>query len=221
MVLEWSDFSFLLIGSLDEKESENRKCSKLVKNHPINQFWHEKSIGNGFRMIRRLYLDHRFPWWKRVRKSKMFQIGRKSYYKPMKTWEIDWKWFENDQTSLRWSSVPLMKKSPKIVIKILPPGQRRVHVASFSIKLCVRKSDNPAIKPSPSGQNPAVETTPQGVETPLYLVLGRWKGLGRGLVHSCLMAKIPMRKENVENAILSYIVILCIKMIVFERQLEC
>ena len=63
MVLEWSDFSFLLIGSLDEKESENRKCSKLVKNHPINQFWHEKSTWNGFRMIRLLFLAHRFPWW--------------------------------------------------------------------------------------------------------------------------------------------------------------
>ena len=159
MVLEWSDFSFLLIGSFDEKESENHKCSKLVKYCPINQFWHEESIGNGFRMIRLLFLAHRFPWlinsenrkcsklvknnpinqfrhaksigncfrmirllflahrfpwWKRLRKSKMFQIGQKSSYKPIWTWEIDWKWFQNDPTFLSWSSAPLMKKSPKI-----------------------------------------------------------------------------------------------------------
>ena len=93
MVSELSDFSLLIIGSLDEKESENRKCSKLVENHSINQFRHEKSIGNNFRIIRLLYLDHRFPWWKRVRKSKMLQIGLKSSYKQILTWEIDWKWF--------------------------------------------------------------------------------------------------------------------------------
>ena len=29
---------FLIIGSLDEKEFENRKCPKLVENHPINQY---------------------------------------------------------------------------------------------------------------------------------------------------------------------------------------
>ena len=46
-----------------------------------NQFWHEESIGNGFRMIRLVFLDHRFPWWKRIRKSKIFQIGWKSTYK--------------------------------------------------------------------------------------------------------------------------------------------
>ena len=71
MVWEWSDFSLLIIGSLDEKESENRECSKLVENHPINQFWHEKLIGNGFRMIRLFFVDHRLPWWIRVRKSKI------------------------------------------------------------------------------------------------------------------------------------------------------
>ena len=52
---------FLMIGSVDEKESENWKYSKLVENHPIYQFWHEESIGNGFRMIRFLFLDHRLP----------------------------------------------------------------------------------------------------------------------------------------------------------------
>ena len=98
MVLEWSDFTFLLIGSHDEKDSENRNCSKLIKNHPTNQFWHEKSIENGFRMIRLLFLAQRFPWWKRVRKSKMFQIDQKSSYKPILTWGIDWIWFQNVQT---------------------------------------------------------------------------------------------------------------------------
>ena len=69
------------------KRVQNRKCSKLVKNHPINQFWHEESIGNGFRMIWLFLLYHRFPWWKRVRKLKMFQISRKSSYKPILTWK--------------------------------------------------------------------------------------------------------------------------------------
>ena len=115
MVLGWSDFSFLIIGSLDEKESENRKCPKLVENHPINQFWHEKSIGNDFRIITLLFLDHRSPWWKRIKKSKMVQIGRQSSYKPILIWEIDWKWFQDDSTNLSRSSVPLMKKSQKMV----------------------------------------------------------------------------------------------------------
>ena len=80
-------------------------------------------------------LDDRFRWWKRVRKSKILQIGRKSSYKPILAWKIDWnwlqidptwfwppflmigsvdKWFQDDPISLSWSSAPLMKKSPKI-----------------------------------------------------------------------------------------------------------
>ena len=71
MVSEWSNFSILIIGSLNEKESENRKCPKLLENHPINQFLHEMSIGNGFGMVGLLFLDHRFPWWKRFWKYRM------------------------------------------------------------------------------------------------------------------------------------------------------
>ena len=132
MVLEWPDFSFLMIGSLDEKESENRKWSKLVENHPINQFWHWESIGNGLSTIGLLFLGHWFPWWKRVRKSKMFQIGRKSSHKPILTWGIDWKWFQNDSTSLSWSSAPLMKKSPKI--ENVPNWSKLTPYANFDIR---------------------------------------------------------------------------------------
>ena len=44
-------------------------------------------------MIRFLFLDYRFPCWKRVRKSKFLQIGQTSSYKAILIWEIDWKWF--------------------------------------------------------------------------------------------------------------------------------
>ena len=71
MVSGWSDFSVWIISSFDEKESKHRKCCKLVENHPINQFLHEKSIENCFRMIWRIFFDHRFPWWERVRKAKL------------------------------------------------------------------------------------------------------------------------------------------------------
>ena len=114
MVSGWFDFSFWIIGFLYEKESENRKSSKLVENHPMNYFWHEKSIGNGFRMIGLLFLDHWFPWWKRVGKSKILQISGKLSYIPILTWEIDWKWFQNDWTSLIWLSIPLMENDSKI-----------------------------------------------------------------------------------------------------------
>ena len=36
-----------------------------------------------------------------------------------------------------------------------------------------------------SGRNPAIETPLRGSEIPLYLVHGRQKGLGRGLMHPC------------------------------------
>ena len=118
IVSGWSDFSFLIIGSLEEKESENRKCSKLVENHPLDQYSHDKSIGNGFRMTRLLFLDHRFPWWKRVRKSEMLQIGRTSSYKPIFTWGLDWKWFQNDPTSLSWSSVNVPFCLGRMILKL-------------------------------------------------------------------------------------------------------
>ena len=105
----------------------NQKCSKLVENYPINQFYHEKSIRNGFRIIRLLFIDpinqfwhemsigngfrrigllflaHRFPWWKSVRKSQMLRVGQKSSNKLILTWEIDWKWFQNDPNVVIWS----------------------------------------------------------------------------------------------------------------------
>ena len=50
MVSEWSEFSFLFIGSLDEKDSENQKSSKVVENYPI-ALWrvmgHICPIGHG------------------------------------------------------------------------------------------------------------------------------------------------------------------------------
>ena len=62
---------------------------------------------------------------------------------------------------------------------------KRVLSAPFRA-FCARKSENLAIEPLPSAQNPAIDTLPSGgIKTPLYLVLGGSKGLGRGLMHPC------------------------------------
>ena len=72
MISEWSDFSFLIVGSLDEKESENQKSSKFVENHRLNLFWRDKSIGNGFRMIGFLILI--FPRQRWVHSAISYQL---------------------------------------------------------------------------------------------------------------------------------------------------
>ena len=53
--------SFLIIGSLMKKSPKIENVANWSNFHPINQFLHEKSIENGFRMIRLDFGLH--SWW--------------------------------------------------------------------------------------------------------------------------------------------------------------
>ena len=63
------------------------------------------------------------------------------------------------------------------------------------------KSENPAIEPPRAEILQSNPPPPGGAETPLYLGLGRQKGLGRGLVHPWSQGamKIPVILINMNE----------------------
>ena len=132
MVSEWPEFSFLIIDSLAEEESDKQKCSKLVENHPINQFGMRNLLEMASEWLEFSFLINGSPEEKEPENRKCSKIGRKSSYKPILTWWIDWKWFQKDPISLSWSLAPLMKKSPKI--ENVPNWSKIIISTNFDMK---------------------------------------------------------------------------------------
>ena len=110
-----------MIGFLMKKSPEIESDANWLNFHPINQFLHEKSIENGFRMIRLDFGLH--SWWSvpLMNKSlKIENVANWSTFHPInqflheKSIENGFRMLWLDFTIHSWSSVPLIEKSPKI-----------------------------------------------------------------------------------------------------------
>ena len=111
---------FLIIGSLMKKSPKIKNVTNWSNFHPLLQFWHEKSIENGYTMIRLNFGLH--SWWSvpLMKKSpKIENVANQSNFHLIRFWHE--KSIENGFRMIRlyfglhsWWSAPLMRKSPKI-----------------------------------------------------------------------------------------------------------